>query len=209
MEHCALKYYLILEKYIVTKFKLFCRWYKNHLVCGTFLLILFLILYLYRFIILAEIATPIRCQMWKGKEVEVFMTPEAWRKMTNVEESLKGTQWLYYPTIEGEEEKEPFFIKNKGLYKPIMYFNNNKHYLLSVNNKYPNLNVYTYINPKMHFGHDTDILYDQNLNKIIVTYHQIRGYSTNFLSGTAEHVSCKDRTHPYNDSYKLLERYLN
>lgn len=43
-------------------------------------------------------------------------------------------------------------------------------------NKYPNLNIYSYIYPKTIFGQDTFILYDYRLNKIIMKYNFIAGY---------------------------------
>lgn len=117
----------------------------KHPCCYTFLTISFLLLLLLHDMFLAQIITPYRCNIWKGKEVEVFLTPEEWRKLSGVNESLKGTEWVYYPTIEGEPEKDPFFIRNQGLYQPIMYFDEHRHYLSSINNKYPNLNIYVYI----------------------------------------------------------------
>lgn len=52
--------------------------------------------------------TPIRCKMWEGKEVEVFLTPAEWRTLSGVNESLKDTGVVYYPIIEERAEKDPF-----------------------------------------------------------------------------------------------------
>lgn len=144
--------------------------------------------------------------MWTGKEVEVFLTPEEWRKLSGVNESLKDTEWVYYPTIEGEPEKDPFFIKNQGLYQPVMYFNGNRHWLSEVNSKYPYLNIYTYIYPKKILGHDTYILYDQNLKKVILQYHLISGYFRNPLSGLAESFDCNKNA--ISEGSDLVRDYL-
>ncbi|QGM81715.1 hypothetical protein A6A10_07905 [Otariodibacter oris] len=165
-----------------------------------------LFLYLHD-IFLAKIITPFRCEMWEGKEVEVFLTPEEWRKLSGVNESLKDTEWVYYPTIEGQPEKDPFFIKNQGLYQPVMYFNGNKHYLISVNNKYPYLNSYSYINPTTIFGHNTYVLYDNKLKKEVFQYHSIAGYYTNPLSGLADNFACNENY--FSDFDKLLQNYLH
>ncbi|MDY5847080.1 hypothetical protein [Actinobacillus porcinus] len=156
--------------------------------------------------ILAEIITPYRCDMWKGKEVEVFLTPEEWRKLSGVNESLKGTEWVYYPTIEGEPETDPFFIKNQGLYQQVMYFDEHRHYLSSINNKYPNLNIYVYIYPKTIFGHDTYILYDQKIKKIILQYHLIGGYFNNPFSGLSESFDCNENA--ISNGLEFIKSYL-
>lgn len=157
--------------------------------------------------ILAEIITPYRCDMWKGKEVEVFLTPEEWRKLSGVNESLKGTEWVYYPTIEGEPEKEPFFIKNQGLYQAVMYFDGNKHFLGEVNRKYPYLNIYVYINPNKIFGHNTFVLYDHNLKQVIVKYHLIAGYFMTPISGVPERFECNEND--ISEGSDLMNDYLN
>ncbi|MBF0785819.1 hypothetical protein E4T80_10130 [Muribacter muris] len=145
--------------------------------------------------------------MWEGKEVEIFLTPEEWRKLSGVKESLKDTEWIYYPTIEGEPEQEPFFIKNQGLYKPVMYFNGNEHSLSSVNSRYPNVNIYTYVYPETIFGHNTFILYDHKLEKVIVQYNDIAGYMISPLSGLADSYRCNN-SH-ISDGIELIEKYLN
>ncbi|NBI13548.1 hypothetical protein GVX81_07985 [[Haemophilus] felis] len=144
--------------------------------------------------------------MWKGKEVEVFLTPEEWRKLSGVNESLKDTEWVYYPTIEGEPEKDPFFIKNQGLYQPVMYFNGNKHSLSSVNNKYPYLNSYSYINPAKILGHNTFVLYDQHLKRTVVQYHFIAGYFRDPFSGLAGSFKCNENA--ISEGSALIEDYL-
>lgn len=164
-----------------------------------------LFLFAFHQMIIALIATPIRCKMWEGKEVDVFLTPEEWRKLSGVNESLKDTEWIYYPITEGKAEKDPFFIKNQGLYQPEMDFNGNKHFLIAVNSKYPYLNKYTYINTTKMFGHNTFILYDQKLQKIIVQYNDIEGYLKNhFFSGR---FPCNENS--ISESNKLLKTYLN
>lgn len=67
-----------------------------------------LFLFVFHQMIIALIATPIRCKMWEGKEVEVFLTPEEWRTLSGVNESLKDTEWIHYPITEGKAEKELF-----------------------------------------------------------------------------------------------------
>lgn len=86
-----------------------------------------------------------------------------------------------------------------------MYFDNNEHFLVFVNEKYPNLNIYRYINPRKNFGHDTYVLYDQVLKKVIAKYHRVSGYSISHLSGLAIRVACENEQDPY----KILESYLN
>lgn len=157
--------------------------------------------------ILAEIITPYRCDMWKGKEVEVFLTPEEWRKLSGVNESLKGTEWVYYPTIEGEPETDPFFIKNQGLYQQVMYFDGNRHFLSSINDKYPNLNIYMYIYTKKILGHNTFVLYDSKLEQKIIQYNIIKGYFRNPLSGLPESFDCNKNE--MSNASKLIENYLN
>ncbi|HGO5810941.1 TPA: hypothetical protein ACK3JP_002399, partial [Mannheimia haemolytica] len=149
---------------------------------------------------------PIRCKMWEGKEVEVFLTPEEWRALSGVNESLKDTEWVYYPTVEGEPEEEPFFIKNKGLYQPVMYFDGRKHYLSSINNKYPSLNIYVYKNPKEILGKDTYILYDQVLKMKIFQYNLIVGYHFLPFFGVINKIECNTIGQGYFD---LIENYLN
>ncbi|NBI14145.1 hypothetical protein GVX81_11280 [[Haemophilus] felis] len=144
--------------------------------------------------------------MWKGKEVEVFLTPEEWRKLSGVNESLKDTEWVHYPAIEEKAEKDPFFIKNKGVYQPVMYFNGDRHWLSEVNSKYPYLNIYKYIYPKKILGHDTFILYDQNLKKRIVQYNIIGGYFRNPFSGLAGSFDCNKNA--MSDGLDLIEDYL-
>ncbi|AUI66238.1 MULTISPECIES: hypothetical protein [Glaesserella] len=181
---------------------------KQHFIKHRFCYIaLGLFLLIFHQMIIASIITPYRCDMWKGKEVEVFLTPEEWRKLSGVNESLKGTEWVYYPTIEGELEKDPFFIKNQGLYQPVMYFNGNRHTLSSINDKHPNLNIYVYIFPRTILGHDTFILYDYKLQKIILQYNLIGGYVRNPLSGLPESFDCNNNA--MSDGLKLIESYLN
>lgn len=112
--------------------------------------------------IIMLIATLIRCKMWEGKEVDVFLTPEEWRKLSGVNESLKNTEWIHYPITEGKAEKNLFYKKSR-VYQREMNFNGNRHFLNSVNSKYPYLNKYTYINTTKMFGHNTFILYDKKL----------------------------------------------
>ena len=166
-----------------------------------------LFLFAFHQMIIALIATPIRCKMWEGKEVEVFLTPEEWRNLSGVNESLKGIEWVYYPTVEGEPEEEPFFIKNKGLYQPIMYFDRNKHFLSEVNSKYPYLNIYVYITPKKIFGHNTFVLYDHNLKQVIVKYHLIAGYFMTPISGVPEKFECNEND--ISEGSDLMNDYLN
>ncbi|HDL5444475.1 TPA: hypothetical protein ACU207_002374 [Mannheimia haemolytica] len=164
-----------------------------------------LFLFAFHQMIIALIATPIRCKMWEGKEVEVFLTPEEWRTLSGVNESLKDTEWIHYPITEGKAEKEPFFIKNKGLYQPEMNFNGNKHFLISVNSKYPYLNQYTYINNTNMFGYNTFILYDQKLQKIIVQYNEIEVYpKTPFFSGR---IPCNENS--ITEAGELRDTYLH
>ncbi|QTM01987.1 hypothetical protein GM698_01210 [Mannheimia sp. ZY171111] len=143
--------------------------------------------------------------MWEGKEVEVFLTPEEWRTLSGVNESLKDTEWIYYSTVEGKSEKDPFFIKNQGLYQPEMNFNGNRHFLFTVNSKYPYLNQYIYINTTKMFGHNTFILYDHKLQKIIVQYNYITGYPKSpFFSGR---IPCNENS--ISESDELLDTYLH
>ncbi|MGQ0285951.1 hypothetical protein ACT2CV_01920 [Pasteurellaceae bacterium 22721_9_1] len=181
---------------------------SKHPYCYIFLMSPFLLLFLCFYdLFFARIITPFRCDMWKGKEVEVFLTPEEWRKLSGVSESLKDTEWIYYPTLEGEPETDPFFIKNQGLYQPTMSFNGNKHDLRTVNSKYPYLNIYKYIYPRTIFGHNTFVLYDQNLKKVIVQYHLIAGYFRNPLSGLAESFKCNEND--MSEGSDLMDNYLN
>ncbi|WP_236757374.1 hypothetical protein [Actinobacillus seminis] len=156
--------------------------------------------------IAAEIITPFRCEMWKGKEVEVFLTPQEWRSLSGVNESLKDTEWSSYSTIEGEPETDPFFIKNQGLYQSKMDFDNNRHSLISVNSKYPNLNFYAYLNPTTILGHNTYILYDQKLKSKILQYNRILGYYRMPFFGVIKRIECNDIGQGYFD---LIENYLN
>ncbi|QLB45307.1 hypothetical protein HV561_05830 [Mannheimia pernigra] len=143
--------------------------------------------------------------MWEGKEVEVFLTPEEWRTLSGVNESLKDTEWIYYSTVEGKSEKDPFFIKNQGLYQPEMNFNGNRHFLFAVNSKYPYLNQYIHINTTKMFGHNTFILYDQKLQKIIVQYNETEVYpKTPFFSGR---IPCNENS--ISESDELLDTYLH
>lgn len=116
--------------------------FRKHPCCCVSLAFLLLLLLWLADLLLVQIITPFRCDMWKGKELEVFLTPEEWRKLSGVNESLKDTEWIHYPAIEGKAEKDPFFIKNKGVYHPVMYFNGDRHWLSEVNSKYPYLNIY-------------------------------------------------------------------
>ncbi|WP_238336826.1 hypothetical protein [Mannheimia pernigra] len=164
-----------------------------------------LFLFAFHQMIIALIATPIRCKMWEGKEVEVFLTPEEWRTLSGVNESLKDTEWIYYSTVEGKSEKDPFFIKNQGLYQPEMNFNGNRHFLFAVNSKYPYLNQYIHINTTKMFGHNTFILYDQKLQKIIVQYNETEVYpKTPFFSGR---IPCNENS--ISESDELLDTYLH
>ena len=164
-----------------------------------------LFLFLFHQMIIMPIASPIRCKMWEGKEVEIFLPPQEWRNLSGVNESLKDTEWIHYPITEGKTEKDPFFIKNQGVYQPEMYFNGNKHFLSSVNSKYPYLNKYTYINTTKLFGHNTFVLYDQKLQKIIVQYNEIEGYPKNpFFSGR---FPCNENS--ILEADKLLKTYLH
>lgn len=43
-----------------------------------------------------------------GQRVDVFLTPEEWRKLSGVNESLKNTEWIHYPITEGKAEKNLF-----------------------------------------------------------------------------------------------------
>ncbi|NBI14125.1 hypothetical protein GVX81_11150 [[Haemophilus] felis] len=144
--------------------------------------------------------------MWEGKEVEVFLTPEEWRKLSGVNESLKDTEWIYYPIIEGKAEKDPFFIKNQGSYQPVMYFNGDKHDLDKINNKYPYLNLYSYINPTKAFGHNTFILYDQKLKKSIAQYNEIEGYFETNIFVFSGRFQCNENS--LSRAYKSLEKYF-
>ncbi|OZN25021.1 hypothetical protein CFY87_06720 [Actinobacillus seminis] len=144
--------------------------------------------------------------MWKGKEVEVFLTPQEWRSLSGVNESLKDTEWSSYSTIEGEPETDPFFIKNQGLYQSKMDFDNNRHSLISVNSKYPNLNFYAYLNPTTILGHNTYILYDQKLKSKILQYNRILGYYRMPFFGVIKRIECNDIGQGYFD---LIENYLN
>ncbi|SUB33492.1 Uncharacterised protein [[Pasteurella] mairii] len=153
--------------------------------------------------IAAEIITPFRCEMWKGKEVEVFLTPQEWRSLSGVNESLKDTQWVYYTS--NRAQTNPFFIKNQGLYQPKMDFDNNRHSLISVNSKYPNLNLYMYINPTTILGHDTYILYDHKLKAKILQHNEIAGYYRVPFVGVSNRIACNlDQKH-----FDLIESHLN
>ncbi|MDO4698428.1 MAG: hypothetical protein Q4A60_07125 [Pasteurellaceae bacterium] len=180
---------------------------KRHICCYLLLIPLFLLFLCFYDMLLVHIITPYRCDMWKGKEVDVFLTPEEWRKLSGINESLKDTNWVYYPKTEGKAEQNPFFIKHQGTYQPVMYFNGNKHYLDEVNNKYPHLNSYSYINPTTVFGHNTFILYDQNLKQVILQYHLIAGYFTSPLSGLADSIKCN--TNAISEGSELIRNYLN
>ncbi|SUU38475.1 Uncharacterised protein [Actinobacillus seminis] len=178
---------------------------KHRICCYIFLTPLCLFLLCSYDWIAAEIITPFRCEMWKGKEVEVFLTPQEWRSLSGVNESLEDTEWPFYSTIEGEPETDPFFIKNQGLYQPKMDFYNNRHSLISVNSKYPNLNLYVYINPTTIFGHDTYILYDHKLKAKILQHNEIAGYYRVPFVGVSNRIACNlDKKH-----YDLIESYLN
>ncbi|SUU38466.1 Uncharacterised protein [Actinobacillus seminis] len=177
---------------------------KHRICCYVFLTPLCLFLLCSYDLIVAEIITPFRCEMWKGKEVEVFLTPQEWRSLSGVNESLKDTEWIYYSS--NRAKTDPFFIKNQGVYQPIMYINEKKHWLSSVNSKYPNLNIYSYIYPKTILGQDTFILYDYRLNKIIMKYNFIAGYFKSPLTGLAQRVYCDNE---FLDVYSVLKNYLN
>lgn len=91
------------------------------------------------------IATPIRCKMWEGKEIEVFLTPEEWRKLSGVNESLKDTEWIPYPILESRFIDTPFLVQNRNSYQTRVNFYGKEHKLRAINNKYPNINIYSYI----------------------------------------------------------------
>lgn len=121
-----------------------------------------------------KIVTPIRCKMWEGKEIEVFMTPEEWRKASGVNESLKNTKWissgdLPEKTIDGIE-----------------------YFLLSVNENNPNLGIYMHIEKKS-MNRDIYLLYDRKINKSIVLFNNIVGlYYTPFFHRPIV-VNCENR----------------
>lgn len=82
---------------------------KQHFLKHRFCYISFgLFLFIFQQMIIVLTITPIRCKMWEGKEVEVFLTPAEWRTLSGVNESLKDTEWVYYPIIEERAEKDPF-----------------------------------------------------------------------------------------------------
>lgn len=173
----------------------------KHRFCYIFLG-LFLSVFLQMIIVL--VVTPIRCKMWEGKEIEVFLTPKEWRELSGVSELLKDTKWISYPILESKFIDTPFLIKNRNLYQPRMNFYGKEHRLRAINNKYPNINIYSYIYPENILGHNTFILYDKNLEKIIVQYNMILGsYENNILSGN---FYCKENG--VAEAYNLLENYL-
>lgn len=189
--------------------KKFVTFLKQHKICLS--VIAFIIFICREFLIFeveyafVNIVTPIRCQQWAGKELEVFLTPEEWRKEAGIQEPLENTKWLHY-SLNGENKE--FFIKNNGYYKSKMFFDNKEYWLLSVNEKYPNLNLYLYINPKNYFGYEGKVLYDQTLNKIIARHNTILGYVQNrVFEGGSKRINCKGniRVSPID----LLESYLN
>ncbi|MGX2951685.1 hypothetical protein ACWIUA_12440, partial [Ursidibacter sp. B-7004-1] len=179
------------------------KFFKKH---KFLLLTIFIFLFFMRDILLVNVVTPIRCEAWKGKEMETILTPNDWRILSRVDESLKGTKWVHYNTVYGEPEKDLFFIKNKDNYQPRMDFNSTMHSLISVNEKYPNLNLYYYVNPRTILGHDTFILYDQKLKRRILQYNLISGYYRLPFFGTINQVKCDDLGQDYFD---LIESYLN
>lgn len=178
--------------------KKFIHFLKKHKCCAVIVSILF---YFNWDTLLAEIATPIRCKMWEGREFETFLTPEEWRKISGVEESLKKTKWVNY------SEEDLFFIKSKEKYNPSMYIDNNEYDLFIVNNKYPNLNIYIYIYTKNYLGHNVAMLYDQKLNVIIARYNNIVGYSRSKLFGVVGQKNCNNKE--FSDSFDFLMNYLN
>ncbi|OOR99126.1 hypothetical protein B0188_11200 [[Haemophilus] felis] len=62
--------------------------------------------------------------------------------MSGVNESLKNTEWIDFRRIEGKAEQPLVVMGKQELYKPLMYFNGNEHYLDEVNGKYPDLSIY-------------------------------------------------------------------
>lgn len=85
-----------------------------------------------------------------------------------------------------------------------MNFYEKEHRLRAINNKYPNIKIYSYIYPENILGHNTFILYDKNLEKIIIQYNMIFGsYENNILSGN---FYCKENG--VAEAYNLLENYL-
>lgn len=161
-------------------------------------------LFLFHQMIIMLIATPIRCKMWEGKEIEVFLTPEEWRKLSGVNESLKDTEWIPYPILESRFIDTPFLVQNRNSYQTRVHFYGKEHKLRAINNKYPNINIYSYIYPKNILGRNTFILYDNNIKKKIVQYNMIFGHGNNiFFSGQ---FYCKEDG--IAQAYKLLENFL-
>ncbi|OOH88443.1 hypothetical protein BMT54_08855 [Pasteurellaceae bacterium 15-036681] len=152
--------------------------------------------------ILAYVTTPIRCEMWKNRELEVTLSPEEWRKATNVSFSLKESEWVYYPILDSAGNKE-FLLGNIGKYDPDVY---GKESLLSVNNFFPYLGIYTYDNGH-YLGHRVSILYDNFLKKEVARYNDIYGYyQIPFFKSNAG-VNCKNLSR-YFVHLDLLETYL-
>lgn len=178
--------------------KKFIHFLKKHKCCAVIVSILF---YFNWDTLLAEIATPIRCKMWEGREFETFLTPEEWRKISGVDHSLKGIEWIDYSST------DPFFKKNEKLFQPIMLLDGKKNELYLVNKNYLYLNIYIYVNPRNYLGHDTYILYDHKLKKMIVRYNRISGYSISKLFGSIGINSCKNNSIASPILY--LQNYLN
>lgn len=63
-----------------------------------------------------------------------------------------------------------------------------------------------YIYPKTIFGHDTYILYDQKIKKIILQYHLIGGYFNNHFSGLSESFDCNENA--ISNGLEFIKSYL-
>ncbi|MDO4698421.1 MAG: hypothetical protein Q4A60_07090 [Pasteurellaceae bacterium] len=177
--------------------------HRCHKCCYFSLIPLFLLFLCFHDMLLVHIITPYRCDMWKGKEVEVFLTPEEWQKLSGVNESLKDTEWIHYTKRAGETKS--FFIENQGQYQSEINLDGITYSLMSVNNKHPNLNLYYYTNPSAILGKDISLLYDHNLREKVVQYNSIIGYYTLPFFGVNKHIECD---HFEQDPFNLIKNYL-
>lgn len=181
--------------------KKFVTFLKRHKIClGVIAFFIFLckgfLLFWVKYAFV-NIVTPIRCQQWAGKELEVFLTPEEWRKEAGVQESLKDTKWIYYYLDEEDKTNDNFK----------MLWNDKEHWLLSFNEKYPNLKIYTYIDKRILLGRNSVLLYDQNLDKLIMKYNEVVGYVTGPINGFSVKISCKNNSRFILS--EISENYLN
>ncbi|OOH88441.1 hypothetical protein BMT54_08845 [Pasteurellaceae bacterium 15-036681] len=166
--------------------------------------------------ILAYVTTPIRCDMWKNKRLDISLKKDEWSIMGGGDQiSLKDTRWIYYSKLfsdndEMEKERKLFIYKNSLLYKESLMFENNEFWLSSLNSKYPNLGIYIHRNVKGFLGHDIIILYDNKLDRVIVKYNYIYGYyQVPFFNSNAGVYCSGESEKDFTKNRIFIQNYLN